>query len=93
MSRIDEEVRFLKNLKQRFSSRGDYLLAIKDMVNEGMITKIAYNRIVEEGTSPHSKIETKTRKISPTPSSALTGPCRTHSTSYSGCCHNNRSRC
>lgn len=93
MSRIDEEVRFLKNLKKRFSSRSEYLLALKDMANEGMITQIAYNRIAGEGTSPRSKTDTKTRKTSPTPSSALTDPCRTPNPSYSGCCHNNRSRC
>ena len=93
MSRIDEEVRFLKNLKKRFSSRSEYLLALKDMTNEGMITQIAYNRIVEEDISPRRKTDTKTRKISPAPSSGLTDPCRTPISSYSGCCHNNRSRC
>lgn len=93
MSRIDEEVRFLKNLKKRFSSRSEYLLALKDMTNEGMITQIAYNRIVEEDISPRRKTDTKTRKISPAPSSVLIDPCRIPNPSYSGCCHNNRSRC
>lgn len=48
MTKIEQEIQFLKNFRQRFTSTATYRAAIEDMWREGLITPKAYKEIVSE---------------------------------------------
>ena len=48
MTKIDDEVAFLRRFGRRFSKKETYLAALADMLDEGIITKKAYETIVKE---------------------------------------------
>ena len=48
MTKLEQEIRFLKNLKKRFDSFKMYKAAIQDMWEEGIITPRAYEYIINE---------------------------------------------
>lgn len=45
--KLQNEVDFLKRLGKRFATKKGYLAALKDMLDEGIITKVAYDVVVE----------------------------------------------
>ena len=48
MSLLDQEIKFLKAFKKRFTTNKTYKAAVDDMMEAGMITTRAYNYIVNE---------------------------------------------
>jgi len=103
MSRIDDEVKFLKRFRSRFDTRSEWIAALVDMLDEGMITRIAYNRAIEKPVGnkmiPAKSVVKKllTKKKSPS-TSIISGcdrpidPCGTRAMRYDSC-SSNRSSC
>ncbi len=52
MTKIEEEIQFLKAFRQRFANSTAYRGAIEDMWREGMITPKAYKAITEDKLVP-----------------------------------------
>ena len=47
MNMVANEVAFLRRFRARFSSLADYKKALADMLGEGLITRVAYNKVIE----------------------------------------------
>ena len=66
--KLKDEIDFLKRLGKRFATKKGYLAALKDMLDEGIITRAAYNAVVEykeQDTKFISKRETVVRRFTP----------------------------
>jgi len=48
VTKIEQEIEFLKNFRQRFNDNKTYRSAIEDMWREGLITPKAYKEIISE---------------------------------------------
>jgi len=92
MTKLNEEVAFLKRLGKRFKTRQAYIGVVEDLYNEGMITKKAYETVRDEKVS---KKQTNVKNTDPC--SIQKNPCSIQSyctkNYYSDPCHSNNSRC
>jgi hypothetical protein len=94
MSRIDDEIKFLKRFRNRFDTRSEWIAALADMLDEGMITRVAYEEAIKKSilkkTSPIKKKSS--------PKSIVSGcdkpidPCGIHAIRYDSC-SSNKSSC
>ena len=55
MSVVSNEVAFLRKFRVRFVSNLDYKKALKDMMDEGLITRVAYNKVVKSKSTTTSQ--------------------------------------
>lgn len=62
MSKLDEEVAFLKRFRRRFKTGQGYEAAVKDLYVEGLITRKAYEAVIIKNTEPASpRVKPQTR--------------------------------
>jgi len=45
---LRDEIKFLREFRNRFDSRASYLLAIKDLYNQGLITRKAMSEVTNK---------------------------------------------
>lgn len=63
MTKLEEELQFLKNFRQRFTSTATYRAAIEDMWREGMITPKAYKQLNMDKLVPKKALIAPIKKV------------------------------
>jgi hypothetical protein len=60
---IEREITFLKEFKKRFSSTVAYKMAVGDLLDQGLITRVAYEAIIKSTRKKRKRNSIKNTKM------------------------------
>jgi len=77
MSKISDEISLLKTFRARFSTTASYKKALGDILAEGMITRTAYNKVMEDLSAVKKKSTKKLKRsyVTKAIKKVVTSPC------------------